>query len=201
MNEQEIEVKFHISKPDGLIEKLKACGALQIQTRILEINLRFDTADMSLSHAARVLRLRQDEAVRLTYKGPGQVIDGVLSRQEIEFTVSDFQAARHFLEALGYQVIVAYEKYRQTYRMGDLDVTVDEMPYGCFAEIEGPYAIKIQAAADLLQLDWSKRIIGSYLDLFSQLKVRKGYTFKDLTFENFKEQIITPSDLRVSPAD
>lgn len=201
MNEQEIEVKFHINKPDALIEKLKACGAQPSQARILEINLRFDTADMSLSHAARVLRLRQDEEVHLTYKGPGQVMDGVLSRQEIEFTVSDFQAARHFLEALGYQVIVAYEKYRQTYRMGGLDITVDEMPYGCFAEIEGPHAVQIRAAADLLQLDWSKRIIGSYLDLFSQLKVRKGYTFKDLTFENFKEQVITPSDLRVSPAD
>ena len=59
-----------------------------------------------------MLRLRRDSSVRLTYKGPGKTIDGVHLRKEIEFAASDFDAAQAFLEALGYQVQMIYEKYR-----------------------------------------------------------------------------------------
>ena len=35
--------------------------------------------------------------------------------QELEFTVGDFDMARAFLQALGYQVSMIYEKYRAGY--------------------------------------------------------------------------------------
>jgi len=156
---------------------------------------------MTLSNQARVLRLRQDEAIHLTYKGPGQITQGVLSRQEIEFKVSDFTAAKHFLEALGYEVIVSYEKYRQTYQLAEVLITVDEMPYGHFAEIEGLDPGQIRHVAELLQLNWNNRIIGSYLDIFRMLKSKMKLDFKDLNFENFQGLEIKPIDLNISPAD
>lgn len=201
MGELETEVKFYLSQPSKLISRLTDLNAALVQPRVLEINLRFDTPAMTLSNQARVLRLRQDEAVHLTYKGPGQIRQGVLSRQEIEFKVSDFSAAKHFLEALGYEVIVFYEKYRQTYQLADVLVTVDEMPYGHFAEIEGLDPALIKQTAELLKLHWNKRIIGSYLDLFRSLKFKMKLEFNDLSFENFKELEITPLDLNLSPAD
>lgn len=201
MGELETEVKFYLSQPGKLISRLTDLTAELVQPRVLEINLRFDTPGMTLSKQARVLRLRQDEAIHLTYKGPGQITQGVLSRQEIEFTVSDFTAAKHFLEALGYEVIVSYEKYRQTYQLAEVLITVDEMPYGHFAEIEGLDPGQIRHVAELLQLNWNNRIIGSYLDIFRMLKSKMKLDFKDLNFKNFQGLEIKPIDLNISPAD
>lgn len=165
---------------------MDSLDARLIQPRVHEVNLRFDTPSGDLTRGYRVLRLRQDTAARLTYKGPGELQDGVRSRQELEFTVSDFDAAQKFLEALGYEVSVMYEKYRTTYKLEGVLVTLDEMPYGSFAEIEGPDGASIQRAAVALGLDWEKRILDSYLVLFDNLRMRLGFTFRDLSFENFK---------------
>ena len=65
--------------------------------------------------AGRVLRLRKDDLVRLTYKDNSQNIKGALSRREIEFVADDFDSAKQFIEALGYEVVFVYEKYRTTF--------------------------------------------------------------------------------------
>ena len=107
--DQEIEVKFYLADPAGFRQRVIEAGARLVQPRVLEQNLRFDTPEMRLRAKAQVLRLRQDQAAHLTFKAPGDVRGGVLERQEIEFTVGDFAAARRFLEALGFLVFTSYE--------------------------------------------------------------------------------------------
>lgn len=199
--EKEIEVKFHICNPEKLIAQLDRVGAQMVQPRVLETNLRFDTPNMALSKGAKVLRLRLDNEAHLTYKGPGAISEGALSRQEIEFTVSDFTAAQHFLKALGYHVILTYEKYRQTYCLDDMLITIDEMPYGNFSEIEGLEGNMIEKVAHLLHLDWSRRINGSYADIFRLLKAQMDLPFEDLTFDNFKDIPVDLSILNILTAD
>jgi adenylate cyclase, class 2 len=194
-NAQELEVKFYLSTLTGLENRLKVLNAALVQPRVHEINLRFDTPDMQLTRSFRVLRLRRDNQSILTYKGPGQEIDGVRLRQELEFTVGDFDMAKAFFEALGYQVSVIYEKYRAIYDLGAVHITLDEMPYGSFAEIEGPDGKTIQETARLLELDWETRIIDSYLVLFDRVKTVLGLTFRDLTFENFQGTVVPASAL------
>ncbi len=194
-NDQELEVKFYLSTLTQLENRLKALNAELAQPRVHEINLRFDTPDLLLTRTLRVLRLRRDNQAIVTYKGPGQEIDGVRLRQELEFTVGDFDKARLFFEALGYQISVIYEKYRAIYDLGEVHVTLDEMPYGNFAEIEGPDGKSIQEVARLLDLDWETRILDSYLVLFDRVKSVLGLTFRDLTFENFKSVIVPASSL------
>ncbi len=184
-SDRELEVKFFLSGLPDLQARLDSSGAQLAQPRVHEVNLRFDTPSGDLTRGYRVLRLRQDTIARLTYKGPGELQDGVRARQELEFTVSDFDAARKFLEALGYEVSVMYEKYRATYKLEGVEVTLDEMPYGDFAEIEGPDGASIRHAAEALGLDWEKRILDSYLVLFDRLRARLGFTFRDLSFANF----------------
>jgi adenylate cyclase class 2 len=188
---QELEVKFYLSDLPALRAHLEAVGAQLVQPRVHEINLRFDTPSGDLTCGYRVLRLRQDTEARLTYKGPGELVDGVRSRQEIEFTVSDFGTARLFLEALGYEVSVMYEKYRATYALRGVLVTLDEMPYGYFAEIEGPDGASIRKTAEVLGLDWERRILDSYIMLFDRLRERLGLVFRDLSFENFEKLTVT----------
>jgi adenylate cyclase class 2 len=200
-SQQELEVKFYIPDLAVIQTRLEALGAQLSKPRVHETNLRFDTPDGELGRGYRVLRLRQDSRARLTYKGPGKEQDGVRARQELEFTVSDFDMARRLLEALGYEINVMYEKYRATYVLNDLEITLDEMPYGNFIEIEGPDGASIHRLADELQLDWEARILDSYLTLFDRLRDRLALKFQYLSFTNFEGVRVTPQDLGVQGAD
>ena len=200
-NGEELEVKYYITDLPALEDRLTALGARLAQRRVYESNLRFDTPDGDLTRTYQVLRLRQDTEARLTYKGPGRIQDGVRVRQEIEFTASDFNAARALMEALGYRVSMMYEKYRTTYELDGVLVTLDEMPYGDFTEIEGSDTEGILAVNRRLGLDWEARVPDSYSTLFEKLRSVMQLSFRDLSFENFKNVKVYPSDLGVKAAD
>lgn len=198
---EEIEAKFYLAQLKQLQARLEAAGARLLQPRVHEVNLRFDTAGNDLTRTGRLLRLRRDTEARVTYKGPGEVQDGARLRQELEFTVSDFEMARATFEALGYQVLMMYEKYRTTYQFADVLVSLDEMPYGHFAEIEGPAGERIRIAAAELGLDWNRRILESYTVLFETARRTLCFNFRDLSFRNFENLNVPPEALEVLPAD
>ncbi|OGO29406.1 MAG: hypothetical protein A2W33_05285 [Chloroflexi bacterium RBG_16_52_11] len=200
-NNQEIEVKFYVTDLQRVQARLAELAALVTQPRTHEANLRFDTQTSDLAKEKRVLRLRQDIQTRLTYKGPGVMLDGTLQRQEIEVRVSDFSATLALLEALGYQVVLMYEKYRTALDLEGVEVSLDEMPFGSFIEIEGEDPQAIRRAAQKLQLNWEARVVDSYTGLFEKLRAVLGFTFRDLSFTNFAGVSVTPADLNVSPAD
>src|SRR6266511_998210 len=110
-NGQETEAKFYVLHLNRITTRLQEMQARLIQLRVLETNLRFDLPNGSLSSQRRVLRLRRDIESKLTYKAAGQNKRGIIDREEIEFVVDNFDKARQFLEALGYQKTMVYEKY------------------------------------------------------------------------------------------
>ncbi len=183
---QETEIKFLILNLTELNKLLKDVGATLQQARTHEINYRFDTPDQRLSKQFQVLRLRQDQSVHLTFKGSSDPSSEVSVRQEIEFEVSDLVSARRFLEALGYQVVVTYEKYRTTYHLENSEIMVDELPYGNFIEIEGADLTSIKNIAKNLRLNWQNRIKLSYLAIFYQLKEKFNLTASNLLFSELK---------------
>ena len=211
-DQRETEVKFCVhnlpmppplSSPPPFSMKMgedKGGGWSLIQPRTFEVNLRFDTSNGDLKREGRVLRLRKDDLARLTYKDNSQQIEGALSRREIEFVVNDFDSARQFIEALGYQVVFIYEKYRTTLEYKGIHIMLDELPYGNFVEIEGELET-LRPIAEELQLDWDQAIPASYYALFERLRKARGLKFRDLTFENFKEIKVSPADMMIEYAD
>jgi adenylate cyclase class 2 len=123
----------------------------------------------------------------LTFKGPSQIHEGVRIRQEIEFTVGDFNSARKFLEELGYLVVMIYEKYRTVYELDEAHITLDKLPYGDFVEIEGKDTASIHAVNQKIGLIWDNHVAYSYTVLFDQLRDKLDLPFRDLIFENFRE--------------
>lgn len=201
-NNQENEVKFYLNDLGCFEKNLRGLGAELIQPRVHEVNLRFDTPDGRLKHAQEVLRLRQDEKVRLTFKGPALSQEReVSSRQEIEFEVSHFDNARLFLEALGYQVMVRYEKFRTTYQLVTVQIMLDEMPFGNFIEIEGPDSQSIQTVAAALHLNWDARCLQSYVLLFEEMQSTRQLHLQHLTFAELQGLHISAADLGLTPAD
>lgn len=210
----ELEVKFLLSDPAGFVKRLEEAGAELESPRTHEYNLRFDTPERTLTHSFQVLRLRRDAKVRVTYKGPGEMSGEVRARQEIEYEVDDFEAAKALFEALGYEVSFIYEKYRTTYHLfqatdlsekfkslKSVEIVLDETPIGTFTEIEGPDAGAIQLAAARLGLDWGARIVESYVYLFEVVKRSLGLSVRDLTFENFGKMPVESVSFGVTPGD
>lgn len=198
---KELEVKFYLANKHSLQKTLKNLRAKLVQTRTYERNLRFDTAEGELTSNSQVLRLRKDQANHLTFKGPSDVKDGVSARTEIEFSVDDFDKAQGLLEALGYRVSMIYEKYRAVYGLSGALITIDEMPFGDFAEIEGTDRANIERVCSQLGLIWEHRSLESYAVLFEIVKKNLNLGFRDLTFENFVGIKVDASHFSLFPSD
>lgn len=198
---QELEVKFYINDLAAMEKRLIAKNSKLIQARTHEYNLRFDNPKGTLSEAMSLLRLRKDSGNHLTFKGPSTTLSGVLARKEIEFDVSNFESARKFIEALGFTDKFVYEKYRTTYDIGVHKITLDEMPYGNFLEIEGPEAASIRETADVLQLEWEEKLPDSYVSIFQRINDLDNLKINDLTFENFRNIDFKMSRLGIKYAD
>lgn len=198
---QEREIKLYIQNLDALAERLRLSGGELIQPRVMEKNYRLDTANQDLQKSGKLLRLREDYHVRVTFKENAQNENGIISRTEIEFTADNIEAVQKLFESLGYTVVVGYEKYRRTFQLGDVKVMLDELPFGNFIEIEASNNILIEGMAQMLGLNMSKAVSTNYLGLWVKVRKNRGLDVRDLTFENLENLEITPADLEVEPAD
>lgn len=191
----ETEVKIAVADLDAIRERLEAAGAALRAPRVFERNVRYEDDGGTLTPNEIVLRLRQDTTARLTYKAPPDpdtaTAANVRTRFEAEVTVSDFDTMDIILRRLGFRPYVVYEKYRTTYRLGEAEVVLDEMPFGPFIEVEGT-ADAIERALDTLGLADAPRILESYLVLFERVKAALKLDARDLTFDNFAGLDVPP---------
>jgi adenylate cyclase, class 2 len=85
-----------------------------------------------------VLRIRKTgEKTILTYK---ERLDGEGDfKHQIEFEtgITDVDATENIIQKLGYKLAVIYEKHRKSWRLGNVEVVLDELPFGYYMEIEG----------------------------------------------------------------
>ncbi|MBK8136326.1 MAG: class IV adenylate cyclase [Anaerolineae bacterium] len=187
----ETEVKLWVDDLVGVEAKLVSLGAELHAPRVFERNSRYDHTDGSLTRRGIVLRLRHDNRARLTYKESGTLLDGIMSRFEAEVEISDFDTMALILERLGFVFTFAYEKYRTTYLLSGSEVTLDELPFGTFVEIEGTHQT-IQSSLSALGLNEAVRVKMSYAGAFSVLRDQYGLPFTDATFENFEGIVLSP---------
>ncbi|HML24149.1 MAG TPA: class IV adenylate cyclase [Aggregatilinea sp.] len=193
----ETEIKIYTPDLDEIRSRLAQIGADETKPRVYEHNIRYEDATDSLTPNGLVLRMRQDTRARLTFKAPpaedADLPANVRTRFEAEVTVDSFETMDLILRRLGYHPNVVYEKYRTTYDYADVEIVLDEMPFGPFIEVEGP-AAGIESALAALGLADAPRILGSYMDLFARVKAALSLDAQDLTFANF-EGIDVPPEL------
>ena len=71
---------------------------------------------------------------------------------EFETVVSDVDATERIIEKLGYKLSVVYEKHRKSWHLSNVEVVLDELPFGYYMEIEGSID-DILAAEKLLEIE------------------------------------------------
>lgn len=184
----EIEIKLKVDGSAPVRETLKALGAERLG-EVLETNVFLDTPDRTLLSADCGLRIRcnrslagKKEKLVITYKGPRD--EGpVKRREEIEVVVDSMDPAITLLDRLGFKETLCFEKRRESWRLGDCTVELDEMPrMGAFVEIEGPTEAAVTAAQEQLGLSSLPPVPESYPDLVTRHLSDVGEHGTRLTF-------------------
>jgi adenylate cyclase class IV len=140
----ELEVKAVVTEPDTVRRALETAGA-RLDFRGMMRDRRFDR-DGLLGGKDEVLRVRVWEAeevshtrAQVAWKGPTtRSPDGYKQRQEIEFAADDGTHAVRFLEALGYQVVEAIDRYVEVSELHGTTARLEWYPrMDVLIEIEG----------------------------------------------------------------
>lgn len=163
--QEEIEVKFLDVPHDEVRARLKAAGAICEHPMRLMRRAIIDYADRRMQTTSpdgwSWVRVRDEgDKVTCTYKHIAS--DGKDTTHEIEFTVSSYQKAVELFKAIGLVVHSEQETKRETWRLGDVEVVLDEWPWmPQYIELEGPSEAALQAAAKALGYEWDKALRAS----------------------------------------
>lgn len=164
---QEIEVKFPLADRKALVAKLNAIGAQQLYAETFEDNMVLDRRG-ELRTKGALLRVRKFGRYALaTFKGPMAFEGGVKTRDEVQTGVESFELAIQLFDSLGYKPVFRYQKFREVWRVREVEVVLDRTPIGDYFEIEGPLDV-IRAVAEDLGMNMDSGIRQTYADLYRQ---------------------------------
>lgn len=181
----EIEIKLRLADPAAMREQLSVVGASPLGA-VLENNTYFDAPDARLRRSDCGLRIRTMRPVGgtvksktgpshaaplravLTYKGPRR--DGELKvRTEEEMTIGSPDTAQAILAALDYYPTLSFQKRRESFRLGEARIELDELPaLGFFLEIEADDEETVQTARKALGLDDEPTITKNYIEMVAE---------------------------------
>jgi adenylate cyclase class 2 len=170
---KEIEAKIKVQDLSAIRRRLEAAGA-QRRGKELETNSFFDTAERSLQSSGTGLRIRVavDESGKskctITMKGPLEP-GRFKIREETQFSADDPQAVRKLFENLGYRLTLSFEKRRESWKLKECEVDLDELPYlGDYVEIEGPGDGAVDAVRRSLNLEDLPLISTGYISMLAR---------------------------------
>ncbi len=154
----EIEAKFVDVDIDNMRGKLTKAGALcELPMRLMRRQV-FYLVDRSINAYIRV----RDEGNKatMTYKQFDE--EGIHGAKEVEVEVSNFADARTILQSSGLVPKSYQETRRETWRLGDAEIVIDEWPWlRPFIEIEAGSEQAVREAATALGFDWADAVFGA----------------------------------------
>ena len=164
---QEIEIKFALRDRAALVQKLHDLGAQRLYPETFEDNIVLDRRG-ELRTKGALLRVRKfGRYALITFKGPLAFEGNVKTRDEVQTGVESFELAIQLLSALDYKPVFRYQKYREVWRIREVEVVLDRTPIGEYFEIEGPMDV-IRTVADQLGMSMDQGLRQSYADLYRQ---------------------------------
>lgn len=158
----EIEVKFLGVDHDAVRAALKNAGGMCEQPMRLMRRAVFDWPDRMLEKSVDgFLRVRDEgHQTTMTYKVFNErTVDGA---GEVEIVIDDFEKGVTLLEAIGMINKSEQESKRETWRLGECEVVLDEWPWiRPYIEIEGPSQEALKEVAVKLGFSWNDAVFGS----------------------------------------
>ena len=144
----EIEKKFRLSddRREQILANLEGLGA-QFVSEDFEENTLYGGGILDEKRA--VLRVRKiGNKTVLTYKERVENNSDIKHQTEFETIVESAEEIENIIAHLGFTKALVYEKRRKTWRLRDIEIMLDELPFGLYMEIEG--SITAIAEAEML---------------------------------------------------
>ena len=178
---QEIEVKFPLRDRNELIQKLHGAGGQRLYPETFEDNIVLDRRG-ELKTKGALLRVRKFGKYSIaTYKGPMSMEGGIKTRDEVQTGVESFELAIKLFEVLGYKPVFRYQKFREVWRVKDVEVVLDRTPIGEYFEIEGPVDL-IRELSSTLGMSMDQAIRATYADLYRLARRTRGDLPENMIF-------------------
>lgn len=160
MLETEIEVKFLDVDLDQVRKKLTELGAeLEHPMRLMRRSLIEQP-----HHTAKkaFIRIRDEgDKITMTYKQRDDPA-ALHGTKEIEVAVSDFDKTVALLDAAGWPSTTYQESRRETWRLGEAEIVLDEWPWiASYLEVEAPSEEIVRTTSEKLGFKWQDAVIGS----------------------------------------
>jgi adenylate cyclase class 2 len=133
----EIEKKYRLDRKrlERTTARLVELGAV-FQKEVFEVNYLHRGG--LLDERSAMLRLRKiGDFTILTYKEKLRSDADIKHKIEYETVVADVDAMENIIGRLGYKLSVIYEKRRKIWALHDVEIALDELPFGLYMEIEG----------------------------------------------------------------
>ena len=170
----EIEKKYRLTKErrHAIEDRLREIGASS-RPEEFEENTLYRGGRIDFGGCALRLRRVNDRAI-LTFKRRFPSASAIKHQREEETQVSDADATNAILSVLGFQPSLIYEKRRTRWKVGNAELTMDELPFGLFMEIEASEK-DIARVEKLLDITDLPAVMETYPTLTAKLgKERKG---------------------------
>lgn len=179
---QEIEVKFPLPDRAALVRRLREARAELLYSETFEDNIILDRRG-ELRTKGALLRVRKfGKYVLATFKGPATFDNGIRSREEVQTGMESFELAISLFDSLGYKPTFRYQKFREVWRLRDVEIVLDRTPIGDFFEIEGPLEL-IRTVVGELDLSMDNAVRASYADLYRQHRRLRGDLPENMVFD------------------
>ncbi len=168
----EIEKKYRLSEDQKqfVLDSLEEIGA-EYMGEDFEENTIYGGGILDEKRAVLRVRKTQDKTI-LTLKQHIQSEFDIKQQIEHESEVANAEEIEKIIENLGFVPRLVYEKRRKTWNFRQVEIVLDELPFGLFLEIEG----SMMAIAETEM----------YLDIEDFPAEHK--TYPNLTFEHGRRQ-------------
>ncbi|MDD4662071.1 MAG: class IV adenylate cyclase [Candidatus Pacebacteria bacterium] len=165
--EKEIEVKFKIDEVEKIKEKLIDSG-VSLSKAYKQTTYGFFSDDSVSKGIFPRIRDEKDDIV-LTVKVRPKEESEYFERAEYSMKISSTEEGVDILKVLGFNEVKMFEKVRQEGELLNTKITLDELYFGTFLEIEGEKE-DIENVIIKLGLENKKRLAKAYLALEEDYK-------------------------------
>ncbi len=186
----EIEAKFVDVDIEDIRSRLQGIGATLEQPMRDMKRALIEEEHHAAEHS--FIRIRDEgDKTTLTFKrhaAPDEPA-AVDSARELETTVGDFDTTIAIFKAAGWHYTTYQESRRETWRLGDVEIVIDEWPWiQPYIEIEAHSVDAVQDIARQLGFDWNDAVFGSvdviYNRDFPDMTVRGVIDITEVRFDD-----------------
>ena len=180
MAKTEKQVKYKINNFDYISKRLIEIEAIFIGG-FMEKTIRYDNDDLKCSNNGIFIRTKSGMKNVLTLKEiPTDSSNTSFERITTEVEVDNINKIGYILEKIGLTKKFIMEKYRLFFKYDNVDILIDELPFGIYLEIKGEDN-EINRITKMLNIDETDLIKMTYWDIYD--KIKKDSKNENIVFE------------------